>query len=193
MVTFAFELLNRSLVTEASMAGIKLTRIEFLAILIPAATSYQYLRFAALARDLGAYHSVFYLITNGKFSGLWSSDLDRMILHLGGPTTTQLPAVYAPHQRRLAVGASLTELTLYNILPLLFAGYAFWQLFSAHGPSDPLVWLSLIVSIFLLSVGWSYAAMGVRMISAPQGKRDADDWVSAFRRPKEEIADSAES
>ncbi len=184
---FGFELLNRSLVAEASLAGIKISRIEFLATLIPVAVSYLYLRFAALARDLGVYSSVLYSMTDGKFPGLRQSNLDRMIIYLGGPTTAPLPAMYAPYYRRLAVVTSLLELALYNVLPLLFTGYAFWQLFSAHGVTDLLVWLSLAISTLFLALALVFVAMGVRMLNEPLVKRDLDDWMSALRRQRRAV------
>jgi hypothetical protein len=190
---FAFELLNRSLVTEASLAGIKLSRIEFLAILTPVAISYLYLRFAALGRDLGAYSFVLYHVTNGKFPGLNESHLDRMIIYIGGPTIAPLPALYAPHYRRVAVVTGLLELALYNLLPLLFTAYAFWQLFSAHGPKDLLVWLSLTISTLFLAAALCFAAMAARMLNQPQVfKRDRDDWVAAFRRQSRAVSDHGE-
>jgi hypothetical protein len=186
--SFAFELLNRSLVTEASLAGIKLSRIEFLATLTPVAISYAYLRFAALARDLGAYMSVLHHLITGKFPGLYESHLDRMIIYLGGPTIAPLPVTYAPHYRRVAAVASVSELSLYNLLPLLFTAYAFWQLFSAHGPRDPLVWISLIISTLFLAVALCFAAMSARTLNQPEVKRDRDDWMSAFRRKRRAVS-----
>jgi hypothetical protein len=179
---FIFELLNRSLVNEASLLGIKLSRIEFLATLTPVAISYSYLRFTALARDLQAYLNVLYRITNDKLRGLYDSDLDRMITYVGGPTIAALPRAYAPHYRRIGVWASVLELSLYNLLPITFIAYAFWQLFSARGAEDLLVWMSLLASALFLAAAFGFAAMSFRTLSEPEGKRDRDQWLSAFRR-----------
>jgi hypothetical protein len=182
---FVFELLSRSLVTEASMAGIKLSRIEFLTTLIPVAISYSYLRFAALARDLGSYSTVLYHLTDGKFAGLRKSELDRMVIYIGGPTTAPLPTAYAPHFRRLAAVASLAELVLYNLVPLVFNVYAFWRLFATRGPGDALVWISLTASALLVVFAFSFVAMGIRALDDPHSKLGFDEWLSAFRPLKD--------
>jgi hypothetical protein len=180
-LAFAFELLNRSLVNEASLAGIKLSRPGFLATLTPAAISYLYLRFASSGRDLNVYLSVVYCITSHRFLGLNESRLDSMVVAVGGPTLTLLPRTYAPHWRRMTAGMPLSELAVYNFLPFGFVIYAFWQLFTRHGTGDPLIWASLIASTVLLVTALGFVAMGVRLLNQPELERDRDDMTSAFR------------
>ena len=183
---FVFELLNRSLVNEASFAGIKLRRIEFLATLTPVAITYSYLRFAALSRDLSAYMHVLYRLTERRFRGLYESDLDRMLIYVAGPTFATIPRPYAPYGRRIGAWTSVIELSVYNLIPVTFTTYAFWQLFSARGPTDVLVWVSLLASALLLVAAFAFAAVSFRMLNDPDGARDREELLSMFHRNRRE-------
>jgi hypothetical protein len=148
-----FELLNRRFIGEASFAGIKLSRLDFLRALAPLAISYFFLRFVVLTRDFCIYRAIVERITSKAFPGLYRSDLDRMLPYgyLGGVTVNWLPVSYAYHLRRSWVVAAMAEFFVSILAPLTFLVYAYWQLFSSNR-TDSLSWFSLFGTvIFLIS------------------------------------------
>jgi hypothetical protein len=180
----AFELLNRGLVGEASFGGIKVSQVEFLTSLAPLAVSYCFLRFIVLSRDLGVYRAIVVRITSRAFPGLYTSDFDRMLpyAYLGGSTVTWLPVGYSFHLKRIWIVAALLEAAVFILTPAIFLIYAYWQLFSS-GPTDILVWLSLIGAVLFLSFSLTFG-IAISRMSRGVRLKEFDEVLSIFGRKR---------
>jgi hypothetical protein len=159
-ISFAvlFELLNRRLIDEAAFSGFRLSRLDFIRSLLPAAISYFILRFGVQARDLSVYLAVIDRITARKFQGLHASELNSLLGYVSGPTFGSMPRTYIRWQR-VSTGAQLLELVVLTLGPLLFLCYAFWQLFSSNGYDDVLVWASLFLSTIFITLAFVFTLM----------------------------------
>ncbi|MET8121383.1 hypothetical protein [Micromonospora sp. NPDC005291] len=153
-----FELLNRSLVNEASLVGVKLARLDFLQTPIPAAACYLFLRSTAVAKDRDIYTSVYYAIVGQRFPGLYASQIDRLFTTSRGLTFSSVPKRYymrGDHIWPFALPVAEGRVTV--LITPAFSFYAYWQIFARSGIGSLATWLSLIVAVALLLVAFKLA------------------------------------
>ncbi|MFF0350572.1 hypothetical protein ACFYP0_23025 [Micromonospora arida] len=172
-----FELLNRSLVNEASLVGVKLARLDFLQTPIPAAVCYLFLRAIAVAKDRDIYASVYYAIVGQRFPGLYASQMDRLFTNSRGLTFSSVPKRYYMHGDHIwPFVLPAAEAVATVLITPVFSFYAYWQIFARGGVGSLATWLSLIVAVAFLLVAFklAYAFLNTKDVA---DKRLIDDML----------------
>jgi len=157
-VAAGFELLNRNLVREFSVTGVKITDLAFLRIVAPVAMAYLLFRFAVLARDVGVNLAIVAHLTCQRFYGLYITDMDRVLVALAGPAGGRPPPAYTPKWRGLGDIAVLFQIFMASAGTLLFIPYAFWQL-HIRGGFEPLAWIALGVAAVCIVLAAGFIVM----------------------------------
>jgi hypothetical protein len=176
-----FELISRNLLSEASFAGVKLSRLDFLTLFLPVAVAYLMLRFMSNGRNLAVYTGTLYAVARRGFPGMYRSDLDRVLVAVGGYTTVWMPVSYSRHLKKTELLAVFVELSTAGAAPPAFLSYAYWRLFSVRGPDDVGVWLSLAAALLLIVLAAAFASIGIR-ITAELATRERGELSAALRR-----------
>ncbi|MFI5851529.1 hypothetical protein ACIA7R_27475 [Micromonospora chalcea] len=153
-VILAFELLNRRLVSETAVGGFKLAKLDFLKILAPVVASYFFLRMASLGRDRAVYVQIVYRFASSRYTGLYRSELDRLLTQGSGPLVNRVPTTFVDSWRSWPGElASILETLFFYATPIVFCFYSFYQLFGAEGFGSVYVWWSLVTAVVLLLLG----------------------------------------
>lgn len=155
-----FELLNRSLVYEATLAGVKVVNFGFLQPILPAVVAFVYMRLMVLNRDHDVYTSVYYTVVRQGFPGLYSSHIDRLFTSISGFVFTRIPEAFlSPSKRRMGLVALAVEVLVILTLPVMFGVYAYWQLFARQGFASLITWVTLALTCVFFVLGLMLAFM----------------------------------
>jgi hypothetical protein len=154
LAMLVFELLNRSLVREASVVGVKISDFGFLQPLLPVAVAFLYLRLMILNRDQEVYTSVYYAVAQQGFPGLYASQIDRLFTSISGYVVSVLPGPFMSRgKRRISFITLMVELLLTITLPLAFCIYAYWQLFTRKAIAGGFVLVTAVPTLVFLTLG----------------------------------------
>jgi hypothetical protein len=162
ILVFAFELINRKLVGEASAAGIKLSKLEFLRYVIPVALAYIFLRIMITSQHGGALKDAYLRFSEGSFPGLRRSALDVLLAPGPLPLSAQTPDEYLSGKFVKVLNLiDLTESVLFvYVLPVGFTVYAATQLFRSSATPHIGAVLTSISTVSLLAVSYVVIAKG---------------------------------
>jgi hypothetical protein len=154
LFALAFELLNRGLISEASVAGIKLTELESLRLAIPVAIGYVFFSAMSAIRDRLVVTSAYARASQALYPDFHESAIDA-VLAPAGLITSIFPWVYVPDRTRTLGGifSVIEHFTVELILPVGFFVYAVTQLFSQGGVASLGVWVSTILTAILIAAG----------------------------------------
>lgn len=152
-----FELLNRNLIGELAVSGIKLSGLSFLHLLLPAVIAYCY---------LVAFHGwVGYQILRGiaedfiavAFPGFRASGLAAALAPSSNVVSEEVPyALVPPRARKALVVADGMQVVVFVVGPVVFLVYAYIQLFGREGFGDSGLWIALGLTVALVVGSWIY-------------------------------------
>ncbi|MFC0532239.1 hypothetical protein [Phytohabitans kaempferiae] len=146
LIVFAFELLNRGLISEASITNFKLSELGFLLPILPVLASYLLLRIALLEREYDIFQDIYLELTRQALPGFWKSDLDVLLWPNMNPTIGQIPKSFIGRGRSLIMLGSNFEGAIIMALPVVFLVHAYTELFEDNGFHSAPVWVSFALS-----------------------------------------------
>lgn len=164
-----FVLLAGSSVSQVSIAGIQIEDFGPILKFLPAVIAYTFLQLACHICGMRIAERTAVEVIRQHFPAIDQGQLHRIALARTVPALEWLvkvstwsslcrPFVYT-------IGATLTVLGAL-VGPISFAIYAFWKCFALFGAGDPLLWLSLAVTVSFLVEG---GALFVAVYSSPLG------------------------
>lgn len=147
----AFFLFSNAKLTEAELLGVKVQDFTFFRLALPVASLFFLLRFLMLMEAFRIHESMYHRIMERYWPECNSSDMDTLLLVWDGPVSVMRGHDFYltgfPVKLRDVIG--LTEIVIGLALPLLFAIYAYWNLFSDSKISVIATSVSLVFSAVL--------------------------------------------
>lgn len=145
-----FELLNRNLISEASISGIKISHFTFLLYAIPPLVAFIMLTFLALATEQDIFDKTIRELAKAHFSDLQRTDLIELLYADLSVFGNLIPKSLLSNKRNRGLNTYFvvqagTFLLLYPIFEL----YAYTQLFKHSGLTNVTAIASAIISAFL--------------------------------------------
>lgn len=150
----AFELLNRGLVSEASVGGVKLVKLEPLKFVVPIAIGFLFFNAMSAIRDRNVVSSLYGRVSEAVYPDLHESGIDAALAP-AGLLTSIFPDVYVSDRTRgLAAAFSTFEhVAVAILLPVGFFIYTTVQLFSQSGVASLGAWVSAVLTAILIAAG----------------------------------------
>lgn len=150
----AFELLNRNLVGEFSLGGIKLAGLSFIRTLIPVFMGYAYAVAFFSWLSIVVQRRVLHQYMEVAFPGLYQSRLWDFLESSTSPLTEDIPESFVDRGTSRALDVAMgIQVLLFIIGPIVFIAYAYVQLFKQQGAGALPLWICLGVNLVLFAAG----------------------------------------
>jgi len=159
MAVFAlvFELLNRRLVSEASVGGLRLTELESLSFVLPVAIGFEVFYAMSAIRDRNVMIGAYGRLSVAIYPKLDESRINALLVTPSGFITPSLPGVHINDRAfRLASFLSTFEYVVFGfLLPIGLPAYVLVQLFRHGGFAVLEVWVSAVLTSIFIVVGFA--------------------------------------
>jgi hypothetical protein len=151
-----FELLNRRLLSEVSVVGLKFAKLETLLFIPPIVIGFEAFYGASAFRDRSVMNSAYSRLSDAVYPDFHSSDVDVLLVVPSGIVTSIFPNVWINNEAAgLAWLLNAVEYVLFAaLLPVGLPVYTLVQLFRHTGPAAPESWISAIFTISLMVIAW---------------------------------------
>jgi hypothetical protein len=161
-----FVLLSRNLITSASISGIQLDHLSFLAYFLPPAVAFCILNIVTAADEQGNYEHLMMDLTKTKLPGLRESRIDELFTSGLGLFSSDVPDVFLTR-----LGKISGNLYVASQVILLLAGYIGFEIFSYMYLLNHLkgffgIFISLIVTVSL-AIMTAFRFVGIASDPAP--------------------------
>jgi hypothetical protein len=153
----AFELLNRGLVTEVSVGGLRLTRLESLDFVLPIAIGFEIFSAMSAIRDRNVMMGAYARLSVAIYPNLHDSFINALLITPSGFITSIFPYVYINDRAgRLTSFLSAFEYVVFGfLLPIGLPAYILTQLFR-HGGFDAWeAWVSAVLTSMFIVIGFA--------------------------------------
>jgi hypothetical protein len=147
-----FELLNRSAVSEVSLAFVKVTDLPIIHKAIPVAMAFLVYEIGGVAFMISLYHNAFNELMEKVYPKAWDNDLE-VILHPVNSVYTRDRSLFyysSGLQRRVFNVASSVWQALVVFVPILICSATVIAMFLRYGVDDPWAIASAAISAVLL-------------------------------------------
>ncbi len=148
-----FELLNRHLVSKASISGIDISRLDFLLYAIPPAVAFSFLNLATFNLEQNIYGAMVSELAKQHFSGLNKSSITSLLLSQQGLFPANLPKALVSARAELANQLNLSVQFLF--VPICYTSFeihAYIELFGHSRTSRIGAVISLIITACLFTI-----------------------------------------
>ncbi|MGC4755277.1 hypothetical protein [Micromonospora trifolii] len=155
LLVAAFFLLSSAKLTEAELLGVKVQDVTFFRLALPVASLFFLLRFLMLVEAFGIHENMYYRIMQRYWPECSTSDLDTLLIAWDGPVSVmgRNDFYFTGRPTRLRDAIGNAEIAIGLVLPVLFAIYAYWTLFSDPKVSLVATSISLALSVILCVTG----------------------------------------
>ncbi|MGC5290766.1 hypothetical protein [Micromonospora sp. DT231] len=147
----AFFLLSNAKLTEAELLGVKVQDFTFFRLALPVASLFFLLRYLSLMKAFNIYEKLYDLIMERYWPQCSTSALDTLLLDWDGPVSVMRrdDFYFDGQSTKLRTVIGSAEVASGLVLPLLFAVYAYWTLFSDPEVPGVATSISLTLSAIL--------------------------------------------
>lgn len=148
-----FELLNRSLVGEFTLSGIKVVHLSFLLYIIPPVVAVSLLNVATFNIEQNIYIRTLREFARQQFPSLHESQLLEFFFAHQGTPGTYFPSTLV--ESRVEISVAFSQAGQFYLVPIAYVAfelYAYFQLFMHVGRNNLPVIISLCVSAILLAL-----------------------------------------
>lgn len=151
----AFELLNRGLVSEASVGAVKLAKLDTLKFIFPVAIGYKYFTAVSAVRDRNIMASAYVRVSDAVYPKLHDSGIDSLLSVPSGLVTSLFPWVYVDDTsaRLVAILSALEHAVAALVLPVALPAYTLVQVFRQDGADSWQAWTSLVLTVTTVVAG----------------------------------------
>jgi hypothetical protein len=159
LLALLFVLLDRGLVDEASVMGIKFSKVGFIIFALPIVIAFTFYRLVIHGIENEINKEVYYGITRRTYPGLASSYFDTLIQSSPSIGSSGFPEDLLPRNiRRFSSWSNNVEtITVVFILPLGVVLYEAVQLFRSSESPYLAATISTMLSVMLLSTAYVFA------------------------------------
>jgi hypothetical protein len=153
----AFELLNRGLVTDVSVGGLRLTRLESLNFVLPIAIGFEFFSAISAIRDRNVMMGAYARLSVDIYPNLHDSFINALLITPSGFITSIFPYVYINDRAgRLTSFLSAFEYVVFCFaLPIGLLAYILIQLFRDGGFAVLAVWVSAVLTSMFIVIGFA--------------------------------------
>jgi hypothetical protein len=147
-----FELINRRLVSKASISGIDLSHLDFLLYVMPPLIALSFFNLATLNLEQNIFGGILAELAKQRFTGLSESKILDLLISQQGTFSASLPeSIVSPKVSR----ANLINLIIFVLFALgcyvAFEIYAYIELFTHRQTSTVATTISLIVTLCIFA------------------------------------------
>lgn len=159
MAVFAllFELLNRGLVSEASVGGLRLTGLESLIFVPPIAIGFEIFYAMSAIRDRNVMISAYGRLSSAIYPDLNESHVDALLVTPSGFVTPNFPSVFINARAfRLSAILGASEYVMFGlVLPIALPAYTIAQLYGHYGIGAWQSWISAVLTSAFVVIGFA--------------------------------------